>query len=177
MSNIFSNFTTTATKVQQPKETQQVTQPIAVKEVIAENSPKADTVELSSNNKQTRKGPIKAVKGFIAGVKKFFSTVGEYTKGLFKGIAGGFVAGSVVYAGGSAVNGIRQFLADRAGKKVAQEAGEEFIQKAVKKFPAKVAAGIVAAGALAASLWNASLNATQKQSEIDMRWTGIETKK
>ena len=177
MSDIFTNFTTTASKVQQPQATQQVTQPIAVKEVIAENSSKADSVELSSNNKETKKGPIKAVKGFIANVKKFFATAGEYTKGLFKGITSGFVAGSVVFTGGSAINGIRQFLADKAGRKVAQEAGEEFVQKAVKKFPSKVAAGIVAAGALAASIWNASLNATQKQSEIDMRWTGIETKK
>ena len=165
MTSIFENFTNTPTKVQQTTQAQQVTQPIPVKEVITENSQNIDTVELSTNNKKVKKGPIKAVKGFIANVKKFFATVGEYTKGIVKGVTSGFVAGSVVYTGGSVVNGIRQKLADKAGK------------EAIKKFPSKVAAGIIAVGSLAVSLWNASLNATQKQSEIDMRWTGIESKK
>lgn len=172
MSSIFSNFTTAATKVQQPQETKQVTQPIAVKEVIAENTQSADTVELSSNNKETKKGPIKAVKGFIANVKKFFATAGEYTKGAVKGITTGAIAGSVVYTGGTVFNAIRQGVANRS----AQKAGEE-VAKVVKKFPSKVMAGVVAVGALAANIWTASLNATEKQSEIDMRWTGIETKK
>ena len=173
MTSIFENFTNTPAKIQQSKDVQtQTTKPIAVKEVMTEQAAKTDTFEPSTNDKKTKKGPIKTIKGFIANVKKFFATVGEYTKGIFKGVATGAVAGSVVYTGGAVFNAIRQGLANRT----AQKTGEE-VAKVVKKFPNKIAAGLVAVGALAANIWTASLNATEKQSEIDMRWTGIETKK
>ena len=173
MSTIFSDFSTTATKVAPQAQTSvpvQTPQSVSVKEAIPASTVANDTVEIS--NKKEKKGLIKSVKGFIANVKKFFAAAGEYTKGTVKGIATGAIAGSVVYTGGTAFNAIRQGLADRS----AQKAGEE-VAKVVKKFPSKVAAGIIAVGALAANLWTASLNATEKQSEIDMRWTGVEQKK
>ena len=172
MSKIFSDFST-ATKVTTPATANvpaQSPQSVTVKEAIPASAVTNDTVEIS--NKKEKKGLIKSVKGFIANVKKFFATAGEYTKGTFKGIATGAVAGSVVYTGGTAFNAIRQGLANRS----AQKTGEE-VAKVVKKFPSKVAAGIIAVCALAANLWTASLNATEKQSEIDMRWTGVEPKK
>ena len=174
MSAIFSDFSTTATKITQPTNVGvnnvQSQQSISVKDAIPASSVTEDSVQLS--NKKEKKGLIKSVKGFIAGVKKFFAAAGEYTKGTVKGLVTGAVAGSVVYTGGTAFNTIKQKLADRS----ATQAGEQ-AAKIAKKFPAKVAACIVAAGALAANLWTASLNATEKQSQIDMRWTGVEPKK
>ena len=173
MTSIFSDFSTPTIKEapKAPVGVQNNTpQSISVKDAIPASTVASDTVELS--NKKEKKGVIKSVKGFIAGIKKFFAAVGEYTKGTVKGIATGAVAGSIVYTGGTAFNAIRQGLADRAANKAGEQAA-----KIVKKFPSKVAAGVVAVGALAANLWTASLNATQKQSEIDMRWTGVEPKK
>ena len=173
MTGIFSDFSSTAIK-ETPKVPvgvqSQTPQSVSVKEAIPASTVANDSVELS--NKKEKKGIIKSVKGFVAGVKKFFAAVGEYTKGTFKGIVTGAIAGSIIYTGGNAFNAIRQGIANRT----AQKAGEE-AAKVVKKFPSKIAAGIVAVGAIAANLWTASLNATEKQSEIDMRWTGVESKK
>lgn len=174
MTSVFNDFSTKQAIPQQVTNTQQAvanTQPITVKDAIPASNVTADTVEIS-NKKQKKKGPIKATKEFIANIKKLFATVGAYTKGTVKGITNGAVAGSVVYTAGNAFNAIRQNSANRAAKKAGEEAA-----KIVKKFPSKVAAGVVAVGAVAASLWTASLNATQKQSEIDMKWTGVEPKK
>ena len=173
MTGIFTNFPKTAMQEtpKAPTSVQnQAPQSVTVKEAIPASTVSNDSVDLS--NKKEKKGIIKSVKGFVAGVKKFFAAVGEYTKGTFKGIATGAIAGSVVYTAGNAFNAIRQGLANRS----AEKAGEQ-VAKVVKKFPSKVAAGLVAVGALAANLWTASLNTTEKQSEIDMRWTGVEPKK
>lgn len=172
MTSVFNDITVKQTTPQQVsvQQTAATTQPITVKEAISASNV-SDTVEIS-NKKAKKKGPIKATKEFIANVKKFFATVGSYTKGTAKGIANGAVAGSVVFTAGSVLNAVKQGSANRAAKKAGEEAA-----KVVKKFPSKVAAGIVAVGAVALSLWNASLDATQKQSEIDMKWTGVEPKK
>ena len=116
---------------------------------------KPDTVELSSAKKE-KKGPIKALKGFVGGVKKFFASAGAYTKGAIKGVGTGAVAGSLVYTAGKIINKF---------------------SKSSKKVPSAIIGGIVAAGALAINLWNASLNATQKNSEIDLRYEGLKNKK
>lgn len=109
-----------------------------------------DTVELSTSAKKEKKGPIKTIKTLIANVKKFVAKTGEYSKGLVKGVAQGAVAGSLIYTAGQAV---KHF-------------------KPESKIHNKALAGIVAAGAVAVNLWNASLNATEKSSEIDHRWVG-----
>ena len=125
---------------------------------------KADTVEIST--KDGKKGPIKGLKGFIANIKKFFATTSAYTKGVFKGLATGAVAGSIVYTAGSAIN----FFKTHAAQAAAKKAGEELTK--VKKLPNKVLAFAVAGIALVANIWNASLNATEANSQIDHRWTG-----
>lgn len=172
MTSVFNDITVKQTTPQQVSVQQPVatTQPVTVQEAISASNV-SDTVEIS-NKKTKKKGPIKATKEFIANVKKFFATVGAYTKGTAKGVANGAIAGSVVFTTGSVINAVKQGSANRAAKKAGEEAA-----KVVKKFPSKVAAGIVAVGAFALSLWNASLDATQKQSEIDMKWTGVEPKK
>lgn len=124
--------------------------------VPATNVAQEDKVEIS-NKKPEKKGLIKTVKGGIANIKKFFASTGAYIQGTAKGIGQGAVAGSLVFTGGSIVNAIK-----------AKKAGTETF----KKIPNKALAVVVAGVALAANLWTASLNATERSSEIDHRWTG-----
>ncbi len=171
MSDIFANMPSSYTIPTQTKEvtTAKTAQPITVKDAIPASNvqtQKADSVEISSQ-KNEKKGPIKSIKGFIANIKKFFATTGEYLKGTVKGITSGIVAGSVVYTAGSVVN----FAKQRAANSAAKKAGEEAV-KVVKKIPNKALAVVVGAIALGANLWTASLNATEAGSKIDHRWTG-----
>ncbi len=163
--NIFTNmpgFNTVA-----PTQNSSASNPsaqIKVKDAIeaanVKSQTNSDNVELSSKeNEKEKKGPIKTVKSFIASIKKFFASAGAYINGTFKGITSGAVAGSVIYTLGSIINGIKA--------KSAAKTGADF-----KKLPNKAAAIAAAAIALAANIWNASLNATEKQSEIEHRWTG-----
>ena len=132
-------------------------------------APKADTREVTTQPKE-KKGPVKAVKGFVANVKKFFATTGAYIAGTFNGIKSGVVAGSVVYTGVTLSNHLKQKKFTKL-EQIAKDNGEEFTKK-LRKLPAKSLAAIAAVGAVAIGLWNASLNATQKNSEIEHRWTG-----
>lgn len=146
MTNIFNNMQvpyTAPAKVASP-ETVKVQDAVAASTVSG-----SDKVELSSQPKQ-RKGPIRAVKDFIGGVKKFFSTTGEYVKGTVKGLVTGAALGSVIYTVGDIAN------------KVKKKSGKGHM----------VLAGIAGVASVAASLWNASLNATEKASNIDHRYSG-----
>ncbi len=132
-------------------------------------------VEKNDTEDQDKKGPIKKLKGFIANVKKFFSKSGIYIKGGAKGALIGGVAGSSVFGIGTIVNTI----IDKAAKKSEQvaEGADEAIEnaaKAVKHFPAKTLGALTAVGVLIASLWTASLDATQKGSDIEHRYVGHE---
>lgn len=173
MPDIFSNMPipySTPTQTQVANTTANNTnQPVVVKDAIPSSNVKeqqTDSVQISSK-KAEKKGPIKSIKGFIANIKKFFATTTEYAKGTVKGLTSGVVAGSVVYTAGSVINFAKQKAANSAAKK----AGEETV-KVVKKIPNKALAVIVAGIALAANIWTASLNATEKSSNIDHRWTG-----
>lgn len=106
-----------------------------------------DTVEIS--NKKEKKGIIAGTKNMIANFKKFFATTGAYINGTVKGITSGAVAGSLIYTAGSIVKHFSK-----------------------KNIPTKAFAAIGAGVALAANLWNASLNATESKSEIDHRYIG-----
>ena len=132
------------------------TTPIAVKEALPASSVSvADTVELSKKEKKEKKGLIAGTKEFIANFKKFFATVGIYTKGTLKGIGVGAVAGISVF-------GVTE-LANTILRKAAHG----------KKNVLGIVLGSVAAlGALASNLWTASLDATEKQAEIDHRYIG-----
>ena len=171
MSDIFANMPGSYSIPTQTKEvtTAKTAQPITVKDAIHASNVQAqqdDSVEISSQ-KNEKKGPVKSIKGFIANIKKFFATTGEYLKGTVKGITSGVVAGSVVYTAGSVVNFAKQRAANSAAKKAGEEAA-----KVVKKIPNKALAVVVGAIALGANLWTASLNATEAGSKIDHRWTG-----
>lgn len=161
MSNIFSDMP----PVVAPARTVVASAPVASTTVqsaipaAATNAPATDTVEIQKTETK-KQGPIKKLKTFIANIKKAFASAGEYIKGGAKGIASGAVAGSLVYTGGAIINGLK----DKAALKAGQEAG--------KKIPNKFLAGAVALVALGVNIWNASLNATEKRSQIDHRWTG-----
>ncbi len=160
--------------------------PVAVQEVtpaVVKNEPAADQVDIST--KQKKKGPIKKFKGFISNIKKFFVTTGEYIKGGVKGIATGAVAGGVIYSAGEATNKIISIKAGMTAKKQAKAAAEKALSKiqlkeiadkakeACKKIKFHKPLAFVAAGiALIGALWNASLNASQKRSEIEHRYEG-----
>ena len=160
------NSTTANVKPQQPAQTAAPTASVPVKDSIpaaqVNNGPQTDVAELSTADKP-KKGPIKKFKGFIAGIKKFFASAGEYIKGSVKGLISGAVAGSIVYSAGSLFNGARA--------KSAAKVGEEAV-KSLKKFPAKTVALIAGGLAVAVNLFNASLNVTEKKSNIEHRWVG-----
>ena len=169
MSNIFDgiqqNFNTPTVNMQ-PSQQVASNPVVKVEDSIPSSAVKSDTLEISNNKpeKKEKKGIIRSFKGFIAGIKKFFATSGAYVKGGAKSIAAGAIGGSIVYTGGAAINAIR----NRAVKGT---------DKVIKKIPNKALAFVVAAGALVVNLWTASLNATQKQSEIDLRYTGLNNNK
>ncbi|MBE7705178.1 MAG: hypothetical protein E7Z90_05120 [Cyanobacteria bacterium SIG29] len=160
MSDPFKNFNVGATPTATTQQATNTEKPsVTVEQVIpakAVNNP--DTFE-NTTTKKVKKGPIKTVKGFIANVKKFFTTTGTYIGGTAKGIGQGAVAGSLVYTVGSIINHVRGKAALKAGKEI-------------KNIPNKFLAVAVAGLTIASNIWNASLDATQKQSEIDHRWTG-----
>lgn len=142
-------------------------------------APASDTVQIQSRS-EGKKGPVKKLKGFIAGIKKSFATAGTYAAGTVKGLGRAAVGASVVYTGGQVVNTIRAGKAAKvATQAMKNTATKEEIKKAgaaaaaaVKKVPNKalaIATGILALGA---TLWTASLDATEKRSEIEHRWTG-----
>ena len=171
MSDIFANMPGSYSIPTQKQDiyTSKTIQPITVKEAISASNVKeqpTDSVQLSSQ-KEEKKGPIKSIKGFIANIKKFFATSTEYVKGTVKGVTSGVVAGSVVYTAGSILNFAKQKAANSAAKKAGVEAA-----KVIKKVPNKALAIVVGGLVLAANLWTASLNATEKSSNIDHRWTG-----
>ena len=120
-----------------------VAQPAATKEVI-----KADTLEMEGDKKQ-KKGVVSSVSRGIGGIKKFFASAGAYTKGVFAGIAGGAVAGSLVYTASAAL---------KALKKKPQTKGSAIL------------AGLVAAGTFAFNMYKAYLNSNDAKAQIDHRY-------
>ncbi len=165
MSDIFNNIQTPSYSTQQAPSNSNVIQKekLSVSDSLpasnVKNTSETDTVEISAENQNTKQGPIRTVKNFIANIKKFFSTTGEYIKGTVKGLSTGVVAGSVVYTGGSVINHFRGKAAAKTGQ-------------TPKNIPSKALAVTVGVLSLASNLWNASLNATEKKSNIDHRWTG-----
>jgi len=122
-----------------------------VKESIpAASSTNSDSVEISSKEPKKKKGLIKSIKTFIANIKKACATVSEYTKGFVKGAGAGVLFGSVIYTGGEV---LKHF-------------------KPEAKVHNKALAAAAAVVSVAVGLWNASLNATERSSAIDHRWTG-----
>ncbi len=133
---------------------------VSMEDALAASNVKAkpDTFEKVSD-KTKKKGPIKTLKGIISSVKKWFTTAGSYISGTFKGLKDGVIGGSIIYTAGSVINYIRQNSAKKAGKEI-------------KNIPNKFIAIGVGAAALAVNLWNASLEASDKRSDIEHKYEG-----
>ncbi len=126
--------------------------------VPAASTIETDRVDLSASKEpKQKKGPIKSIKAFIANIKKSLATFNEYTKGFFKGIKNGAIVGSLIYTAGSIINHLKSKAA-----------------KGGKNLPNKTLAIVAAVAAMGLNLWNASLNASEKRSDVDHRWTGHE---
>lgn len=108
---------------------------------------KADTLE--TEHKHEKKSPVSKVSSFIGNIKKAFASLGEYTKGFFKGAAGGAIAGSVVYTASSIMKAIKKKPANKGGKALAI---------------------VVGAGTFVYNMYKAYLNANEAKANIDHRY-------
>ena len=118
-----------------------------------------DKVDLTSAKKtKEKRGPIKAFKAFIANIKKGVATFNEYSKGFFKGIKNGAIFASLIYTGGSVINKIAA---------ITKKKNPAISNKAIV-----ITSAVSAIASLGVSLWKSSLNASEKRSDIEHRWTG-----
>lgn len=153
MTNIFNDMPPVTMPTRTVVAVPQATTTVQTAIPAAPATPGTDTVEISKE-KPKKQGPIKKLKNFIANIKKTCATAGEYVKGGTKGITSGVVAGSVIYTAG------------QIAKKFAKEGSK------LAKVPNKAFAIVAGVGLFAANIWTASLNATEKRSDIEHRWTG-----
>ena len=169
MSDVFNNiaipFQSTMSPIGAQTTVQSVPEqkPIQVKDVIAASKtqqPDMDSVQITKPRK--KEGPIKKLKRGIAAFKKTFATIGEYAKGIGKGIVFGALAGGLTYAGGQAINAVKSFVA-----KHSKNATEPSLIKHHKGFGIAIAAAV-----LIGNIWKASLNATDARSDIHDRYLG-----
>lgn len=132
---------------------------------------KSDEVKISQESQQPeaadkskeKKSFIRRFKDGMASIKKFFIGVGEYTKGTVKGIFyGGIGAGAVL--GADAIMGASKIIKNAKAGEVAGKAVKVLSTKG------KVAAGVVGLAVLGYQLFKASLNASEKNANVDHRW-------
>jgi len=109
---------------------------------------KADTLE-KAEDRQEKKTAVSKVSSFFGNVKKAFATAGEYTKGFFKGIAGGAIAGSLIYTATTILKAIKKKATNKAGKALAV---------------------IAAVGTFAYNMYKAYLNSNEAKANIDHRY-------
>ena len=109
---------------------------------------KADTLE-KTEDRQEKKSAVSKVSSFIGNIKKAFASAGEYTKGFFKGIAGGAVAGSLVYTGSTVLKAIKKKPSNKAGKALAI---------------------LTAGGTFVYNMYKAYLNSNEAKANIDHRY-------
>lgn len=155
MTSVFNDFNTQVPLTAPVKPT--VAQTTVKDALPATNVEANDSVEIKSKKtaKKEKKGLIAGTKSFIASVKKFFASVGIYAKGTAKGIGTGAVVGSAIFGATEILN----FVTKKAAHGKQNVLG--------------IALGSLAAiGALASNLWTASLDATEKKSEIEHRYIG-----
>lgn len=150
----------------------------------------------STSSEKPSKGPIRQTKDFVRVVKKFFTDVEEYGKGIFKGLAFGSLTGLTVFAGTHAVIGTHKGLKSagallssigsniknmlKPAVKATEDAAADALPQ-VAKTAEKVAKGtsklptilgvISGLAVFAANMWTASLNADEKKADVDHRYT------
>lgn len=113
--------------------------------------------------KQPKKTFFGRIRGFWAGIQKFFTGAVEYTKGSAKGIYYGSMAAVGVLAADGAVGAIKMLKAAKSGD-AAKSAMNFFSKKG------KIGAGVAAATVLGYQLFKSYLNFNEKKAQIDHRW-------
>lgn len=115
-------------------------------------------------SKKAKTGPIQGFKNFIAGCKKLFNNIAEYGKATLGGLAGGAVIGLGSFGTLYAINFAKK--ANAALKKAPD----------VKPFIGKngmiAISTVIGLGVLGKSLFDASLNASEKNAKVEDRWMG-----
>lgn len=121
--------------------------------------------EVKPEQKSEKKGVVRGFKNLVGGIKKFFVNVGEYAKGTAKGLFYGAIGAAGVLGVDALRNGFKEIKRIKAGKVAAE--GNKFKYLSGK---GKVAAGVVALAVMGYQLFKASLNASEKRSDVDHRW-------
>ena len=147
MAEIFSNMNISNKPVTPNASSQQVG--IPVQTALPATKVNNDQVQLSQPKEKM--SIFKRISKGIANIKKSFVSFGEHTKGVFAGVGKGAVAGSLVYTGGALIN---------------------HFKKGPKKVHNVLLATIAGATTLGLNVWKGHLNANEKMSDIDHRWTG-----
>lgn len=147
--------------------------------------------------KKAKTGPIQGFKNFIAGCKKLFNNIAEYGKGIIAGVLGGAVIGGASFGALGGINFAKRSIDMFKGiapvkpeqfKLIAStmdfgkrtfEAMSKALGKAPKgeklPIPKHVVIGVpilLAAGTLIKSVFDASLNASEKNAKVEDRWMG-----
>ena len=153
-----------------PKQSVQA-QPTPV-ETAAVSTDKVEVSEQLSESTPKKKKPslIRRFKNFVSGVKKFFVTAWEYTKGTAKGIFYGATAAAGILGIDGVMNAVKNMKAKKLFENAA-EAAPKVIEK-TKRFSTKgkVFAGIAAVATLGYQLFKSSLDVSEKTADIDHRW-------
>ena len=147
MAEIFNNMNISNKPITPNVTSQQVG--IPVQTALPAAKVQGDQVELSQPKE--KQSIFKKISNGIANIKKSFVSFGEHTKGVFNGIGKGAVVGSLIYTGGALIN---------------------HFNKGQKKIHNVVLATIGAAATLGLNVWNGHLNANEKMTDIEHRWTG-----
>lgn len=147
MPEVFSNMNISNKLVKPNVNNQQAG--IPVQNVLPATNVSQDQVQLTQPKEKM--SVFKRISKGIANIKKGFVSFGEHTKGVFSGLGKGAVVGSLIYTGGAIINQLK---------------------KGPKKIHNVVLASLGAAATVGLNVWKGHLNANEKMSDIDHRWTG-----
>ena len=140
-------------------------------------APAQDSVQISKP-KAERKGLVKSINEGIGNFKKFLASAETYTVAVFKGLFKGAILGSLTYAGGMLINGVRKFVYNHRANsaKVTEAIKTQATEKLAKlgKSNKLVAAGAAVLGVVTfvGTLWKANLDLNEKKSDIEHRFVG-----
>lgn len=174
MTDIFSQFGTNYTS---PVIANKKAEAVPVAEVSVNNAVPAQNIisqkddEFVSEKKEKEnnnpKGPFGFFRKIVSNVKKSLVDISEYSKGIFNGIKDATILGSITFTGIT----LKHAISQRSIRKAAEKA-QEIVPAATKsKLAIPLAIG-VAALTMAKNIWNASLSANKKKSDIHHTYIG-----
>ncbi len=135
------------------------------------NSSKKRHVNFLSNYVQPKHpGPIQGTKNFIAGIKKAWINVAEYTKGTVIGVLGGSILGGLTYGVLHGIKAVKSLLKKNKDQIVYDIDG--ILTKRAKRFKLLAETVSIAVGlaTLGYSLFKSSLNVSERTADVDHRY-------